>query len=125
MTRGRQRVLTMIAQSHCPVKAYDLLRALPQSTKPPTVYRALDFLMAHGLVHKLSSILSYVACFHPTSRHSECFFLLCSICGEAQEFCGDTLALSIEQAAARAHFCKTRAVLEVAGICAQCRAEPA
>ncbi len=120
LTTPRKRVLEIVSRSHRPVKAYDILAALSKNAKPPTVYRALDFLIENGLVHKLSSVSSYSACFHPASGHSECFFLLCSACGDAREFCGASLSKAVEKAVAVAGFGKTKAVLEVVGVCAEC-----
>ena len=68
LTRLRRRVLELVWQGHAAVKAYDLLAELDRkdaTAKPPTVYRALDFLMAHGLVHRLESLNSYVGCPQP------------------------------------------------------------
>ena len=64
LTQMRRRVLELIWDSHKAVKAYDLLDRLSESEKsvrPPTVYRALDFLMAHGLVHRVRAGVEQVA----------------------------------------------------------------
>lgn len=120
LTPLRRRVLEIVSGGHRPVKAYDILNALSATAKPPTVYRALDFLIENGLVHKLSSVSSYSACFHPESGHRECFFLLCSVCGNLTEFCGGALPQAVEDAVAREGFRKTGMVLEVRGVCADC-----
>ena len=65
LTKLRRRVLELVWQGHAAVKAYDLLGALDRgagAAKPPTVYRALDFLIAHGLVHRLESLNAFVGC---------------------------------------------------------------
>ncbi|MGI9559121.1 MAG: transcriptional repressor [Thermodesulfobacteriota bacterium] len=120
LTPIRKRVLEIVARAHKPVKAYDILADLSSFAKPPTVYRALDFLIENGLVHKLSSISSYSACFHPESGHAECFFLICSECGGSREFCGSDLSGAIEGAVSREAFHKKNAVVEVLGTCAVC-----
>lgn len=119
----RRRVLEIVSRSHSPAKAYDILGALSKSAKPPTVYRALDFLIENGFVHKLSSVSSYCACFHPASGHAECFFLLCSVCGGASEFCEKSLSEAVDKAVAAAGFGKAGAILEVSGVCRECGGE--
>ena len=67
-------MLELVWQGHAAVKAYDLLAELDRqggAAKPPTVYRALDFLMAHGLVHRLESLNAYVGCPQPEAPHDE------------------------------------------------------
>ncbi|WP_462137511.1 transcriptional repressor [Candidatus Mycalebacterium sp.] len=123
LTPLRRRVLKIISGSHLPMKAYKILARLSKSAKPPTVYRALDFLIENGLVHRLSSVSAYSACFHPSSGHSECFFLICSDCGEAREFCGSELSKAVDKAVSREGFSKAGAVLEVCGICDGCAAK--
>ncbi|QMU55965.1 MAG: transcriptional repressor [Candidatus Mycalebacterium zealandia] len=120
LTPLRKRVLRIVSRSHRPVKAYKVLSELSRSAKPPTVYRTLDFLIENGLVHKLSSMSSYCACFHPSSGHSECFFLICSDCGESREFCGSALSKAVDSAVTREGFSKVETVLEVRGTCLEC-----
>lgn len=72
LTPIRANVLRLIADAGKPVKAYELLDWVREgkgvgADAPPTVYRALDFLMANGFVHKLESVNAFVACHHPTA----------------------------------------------------------
>lgn len=120
LTPLRRRVLEIVSGGHRPVKAYTILDAISDSARPPTVYRALDFLMENGLVHKLHSLSSYFACFHPASRHPDCFFLTCSVCGGAAEFCADGLRETMDDAARGEGFRKSGAVVEITGICREC-----
>ncbi len=120
LTSLRKRVLEIVSNSHRPVKAYQVLEEISSSAKPQTVYRALDFLIENGLVHKISSMSSYCVCSHPASGHDECFFLICSVCGDAREFCGAELSEAVERAAVLEGFTKAGAVLEVRGVCAGC-----
>ena len=79
-TELRREVLRLIWLSHIPTKAYDILEKLKGkawSAKPPTVYRALDFLLETGLVHKLDSINAYIGCSHPR-EHAGCCLLYTS-----------------------------------------------
>jgi Fur family zinc uptake transcriptional regulator len=84
LTPLREDVLTLVWQSHKPLGAYDILEALSKKenrrTAPPTVYRALEFLQAQGLVHRLATLNAYIGCCHPEKPHSS-QFLICGGCG--------------------------------------------
>ncbi|MGL9774054.1 MAG: zinc uptake transcriptional repressor Zur [Sodalis sp. (in: enterobacteria)] len=62
LTPQRQEVLRLMSQQNGAISAYDLLDLLRQSepqAKPPTVYRALDFLLEQGFVHRVESTNSF------------------------------------------------------------------
>jgi Fur family zinc uptake transcriptional regulator len=125
LTPLRREVLVLIAAARKPVKAYDLLDSLRvnhASAAPPTVYRALDFLLENRFIHKLESINSFVFCQHPTTAH-QVPFLICDVCEGATEVCDDgAIADLIEQQARGLGFRANAQTLEVHGICKQCRA---
>ena len=124
-TRLRRKVLELIWASSGPSKAYDILDRLDDSiaaSEPPTVYRTLDFLQAHGLVHKLDSLNAYVGCGHPL-QHSECYFLFCSHCGTVEECCAERLKEAIARIARENRFKPQRTTLEIRGTCRRCRQE--
>lgn len=122
LTPLRLRVLELIADSGKPVKAYDLLDRLKDEragAAPPTVYRALDFLLENSFIHKLESINAYVSCHHPEEAH-QVPFLICDVCASAVEICDEGVA-KLLGAQAREHGFKPRAqTLEVHGVCADC-----
>jgi Fur family zinc uptake transcriptional regulator len=123
LTALRRRVLELIVADECPVKAYDLLDRLRHErdgAAPPTVYRALDFLLEHGFIHRLESINAYTVCHHPSRRHAVPF-LICDVCRHATELCDERVTdLLLEQA--RAHgFLAEAQTLEVHGVCRRCR----
>ena len=92
-TPVRQRVFEILLSEHKAMGAYDILEILAKEgmgSQPPVVYRALDFLLDLGLVHRLASINAYVGCTNP-GHGDECCFLLCSECGNAQELSGNQL----------------------------------
>jgi Fur family transcriptional regulator, zinc uptake regulator len=123
LTRLRRRVLELVWQGHAAVKAYDLLTELGRkggAAKPPTVYRALDFLMAHGLVHRLESLNAYVGCPQPEAPH-EGQFLICNCCGNVSEFEAPAVQRAIEMQAAAAGFAVAQRTVEVHGVCRRCR----
>lgn len=121
LTTLRKRVLALIWQSHAPAKAYDLLNKLKKNgeAKPPTIYRALDFLQQQGLVHKLNSQNAYVGCTHPAQAH-HCAFLICSQCGEIEECCQPDLMHSVLKAAKKRKFQAETVTMEIEGVCSQC-----
>jgi len=94
LTPIRKRVLEIIAASHKALKAYDILSKLKEegfSDKPPTVYRALDFLIEQKAIYKLSKVNAYAASFNEKSQDFTCF-LICDKCLSAEE-CYDVALL--------------------------------
>lgn len=121
-TNLRKQILLMIWQGHKAVKAYDLLDQLAKeggSAKPPTVYRALDFLMQEGLVHKIESLNAYVGCDHPGDLHIS-QFLICDECEDVREVTTDDLLKSVNTVAQQSNFTINRQTLELHGLCEVC-----
>lgn len=123
MTKIRRKVLRLLLESSEPAKAYDLLENLDGegSAKPPTIYRALDFLQDTGLAHKIESLNAYVACGHASHSHSA-VFLICSDCGGAEELHATTTSEALKAETKSAGFDLARAVIEVRGTCRDCAA---
>lgn len=122
-TNLRQKILTMVWESHQPAKAYDLMERLRGdvfSAKPPTVYRTLDFLLEHGLIHRLSSLNAYVGCSHPHQCQA-CYFLICAECGAVQECCNKKLNNMLCATTKKHQFDMGYITLEISGICQDCR----
>jgi Fur family zinc uptake transcriptional regulator len=120
----RRRVLELVWSSHKPVGAYALLDELRNEdlgSAPPTVYRALDFLIENGLIHRIERMNAFVGCSHPGEAHRG-FFLICSDCGNAEELQSDGLADTISASASRRGFMAREMTLEVTGVCGDCRA---
>ncbi len=84
------------------------------------MYRALDFLLENGFIHKLESINAYVSCHHPAEAH-QVPFLICDKCQCAQEVCDERVAELIEAQAKAFGFRAQAQTLEVHGICKNCR----
>ena len=81
-TEIRKFILRLIWENHKPSKAYDLLDKISKmnySAEPPTIYRALDFLMDNGFIHKINSLNAYIGCVHPL-KHNQCYFIICKNC---------------------------------------------
>ena len=123
LTPIRRRVLRLVWAGHKPVGAYDVLDALSEAGRraaPPTVYRALDFLMEAGLVHRLDSLNAYIGCPDPAHQHSG-QFLICRDCQRVIELDASAINDRIRDLAADAGFSAEQQMLEVRGLCANCR----
>ncbi len=123
LTSLRRRVLELVWESHQPVKAYDLLARLQQesaSAAPPTVYRALDFLIAERLIHRLASLNAYVGCAHPGHRHTG-QFLICRECQAVAELDDAGIERALSERAEAMGFELTTQTIELEGFCPRCR----
>ena len=124
LTSQRRRVLEIVAGRHTAVGAYEILARLGgdgRPTAPISVYRALDFLLQHSLVHRIESLNAYVACMHPGDRH-DAQFLICRVCRRVAELNSPSIGGAIGESATAASFVVARPVVEIAGICGACRA---
>lgn len=122
LTDLRRRVLELTWAGHEPVKAYDLLTELQKedpAAKPPTVYRALDFLLEHGLVHKIHRLNAYVGCVDP-GESRPCYFLICSNCHKVTESHDEEYYELIKSISKNHHFHSKETTLEVEGLCIHC-----
>ena len=122
LTEQRKAVLRLLCESDKPLSAYDLLdrmRVMIRNPAPPTVYRALDFLLEQGLVHKLESLHAFIGCTHPEHPHAS-QFLICRDCGEVAEVEDPNIAKSLNAAVKAIGFRTKRPVVELLGTCAQC-----
>jgi Fur family transcriptional regulator, zinc uptake regulator len=126
LTAQRQTVLQLIWQSHKPLGAYPLMGQLQQLTgkpiAPPTVYRALEFLLEQGLIHRVHSLNAFVGCDHPGQPHSG-QLLICRACGDAQELDCAVFNDSVQQLLPANGFCAERVMLEITGLCQECQGQ--
>jgi Fur family zinc uptake transcriptional regulator len=122
LTKVRRKVLTLLLDSAAPAKAYDLLAGLDGegAAKPPTVYRALDFLQEMGLAHKIESLNAYVACGHASHKHAA-VFMICTNCHSAEELHAEATDAALKRETSAAGFVAERAVIEVRGLCRVCQ----
>lgn len=131
LTPARVRVLELLSEAHQAMGAYELLDRLRTEglgSQPPVIYRALEFLIDAGFVHKVERMNAYVACCHPAHWHGDgsgggtgACFLICSRCRRVAEVEDGALDIAIAQAAAGRGFAMRRTVLEIDGICPACR----
>ena len=123
-TPARRGVFEAIARSSGPITAYqilDRLLAVGLDFGPPTVYRALEFLMTQNLVHRVETLNAFVPCMQP-SRHHACQLLICTGCGDTTEVASDGGMNRLTSIARGVGFSISAAVVELKGGCAVCRA---
>ncbi|OHX18692.1 transcriptional regulator [Chromobacterium amazonense] len=122
LTDLRRQVLELVLNHRGVVKAYQVLADLQQqrgSAAPPTVYRALDFLVEHGLLHKVDALNGFIVCDHFDCQH-ESLILVCEQCGRVNEVdAADGLA-SLRDMAQAAGFTLSPQNLVLAGRCQSC-----
>lgn len=123
LTPLRQQVLELIWQNHKPLGAYLLMDMLATASTrrvaPPTVYRALDFLLEQGLIHRINGLNAFIGCPSPGKKHQS-HFLICRLCGVAVELDASVLTQNIQLAARGAGFSVESHSVEVMGVCPCC-----
>lgn len=122
LTPLRRRVLEIVWQSHQPLGAYAILEELARDGRraaPPTVYRALEFLQAYGLVHRIASLNAYVGCPHP-GHAAQSQFLICTGCATAVELVDAEVEQTIRGSARALGFVPEGCLVEVTGRCPEC-----
>jgi len=123
LTRQRRAVLAALLAAGRPLSAYelrDMVRSAEPTVTPASIYRCLDFLLRHGLVHRLETTRAFVACFHPDHDHAV-QFLICRQCGTVVEAEDAKLAAATERLVARMGFAVESRTIELTGTCAACR----
>ena len=123
LTDLRRQVLQLVWHGHEPVGAYALLEVLRRShpgAAPPTVYRALEFLIEHGLIHRLESLNAYVGCPQPERPHAG-QFLICGRCSATAELDDPAIADAVLRRAGALGFAVRQQMIEVRGVCPRCR----
>jgi Fur family zinc uptake transcriptional regulator len=120
----RRQVLEALLSTHRPLGAYEVIDELAKSMPRPapiTVYRALDFLMANGLVHRIESRNAYLACAHDHDATAMVAFLICERCGSVGEIPALPVAQGLNSAARASGFAPKLSVVEITGTCAHCQ----
>jgi Fur family zinc uptake transcriptional regulator len=143
LTPMRRQVLEVLATSHNPLGAYEIMDRLAGSgprgsarvsargsargdargPAPITVYRALDFLMENGLVHRIASRNAFLACVHNHASGAVVAFLICEHCGAVGEAPAGAIGDTVAAAAKRAGFVPKMSVIEITGLCSHCRSK--
>ncbi len=121
-TPVRRRVLEILLEKHRALGAYEILDVLAADglgSQPPVVYRALDFLVGHGLAHRIERMNAYTACTHPAQDHVPAF-LICRTCKAVAETETELSQGRLGTAAKAAGFAIERIVVEAEGLCPGC-----
>ncbi|NCU00965.1 Fur family transcriptional regulator [Candidatus Macondimonas diazotrophica] len=122
LTPIRRQILALIWRDHQPVKAYDLIDALRDQgvkTGPPTVYRALDFLLKAGLIHRLDTVNAFIGCGAHGQPHAG-MFLICQSCGAVMELDAPAPVRLIREEADHLGFDLVAQAVEILGYCRRC-----
>lgn len=131
LTELRRKVLGLVLEGDKPTGAYDLLdrlRVHHKGAAPPTVYRALDFLLEQGLIHKVERLSAFVGCIHQSEdedHHHAAQFLICQRCGQVTELEDPRVDRALVEAARELGFRPAGSTVEMEGTCAACAAAPA
>lgn len=121
-TPVRRAALEILLGEHRAIGAYELLDRLHGAgfgSQPPVAYRALDFLVANGFVHKIERLNAFIACAHPGASHSPAF-LICRLCEAVAEAQSAPARGSLGEAARATGFQIERTVVEALGVCPAC-----
>jgi Fur family zinc uptake transcriptional regulator len=122
LTPVRRKTLELLLQEHRALGAYAVLELLHEAgfgSQPPVAYRALDFLVEHGFVHKIERLNAFIACAHPGEAHSPAF-MICRLCDSVAEAQSAPAKGALGDAARAAGFQIERAVVEAEGVCPAC-----
>lgn len=121
-TPVRRKVLEILLQEHRALGAYTILDRLRESgfgSQPPVAYRALDFLVANGLAHKIERLNAFIACAHPSQSHTPAF-MICRLCDAVAETQSSPARGALGDAARATGFRIERTVVEAEGVCPIC-----
>lgn len=122
MTPVRRRTLEILLEAHRAMGAYEVLDRLAEDgfgRQPPVAYRALEFLVEHGLAHRLQRLNAFAACLHPGEDHAP-VFLICRECDRVAETSAPTVRDELHGAAGGLGFTIERATIEALGLCPVC-----
>lgn len=126
LTRNQTLVLGALRQAAAPRSAYDILDGLRNEgfRAPLQVYRALDKLMAIGLVHRLESLNAFVACSDPHDHeghdHGITAFAICEDCGSVTEFRDEAIQARLSAWQKVERFKPEKTTIEIRGHCRAC-----
>lgn len=121
-TPVRRKVLEILLQEHRALGAYVILDKLRDDgfgSQPPVAYRALDFLVTHGLAHKIERLNAFIACAHPDAIHAPAF-MICRLCDSVAEAQSEITRGALAFAAKATGFQIERTVVEAEGVCPAC-----
>lgn len=122
LTPVRLRTLEILLEAHRAMGAYEVLERLSEEgfgSQPPVAYRALDFLVQHGLAHRVQRLNAFAACLSPGHDHTPAF-LICRSCNKVAESDAQLIRQALGTAANDLGFTVERATIEALGLCQNC-----
>lgn len=126
-TKVRRRTLGILLENHTAMGAYDVLERLKLEglgTKPPIAYRALEFLLDNGFIHRIERLNAFVACSYPGASHHPAF-LICTDCGSVAETSVSPKTNALSRTARQSGFQIRHTTLEAEGQCPGCQQDAA
>ncbi|MFM0737602.1 Fur family transcriptional regulator [Paraburkholderia xenovorans] len=127
LTPIRRKVLELLLNSGRATKAYSLLddmRQIHPGSAPPTVYRALDFLLSAGLVHRIESINAFTVC-HDLTQCQHGILVVCQQCGNVTELHQPKLRQALVAQIESSGYRLASDEIELKGLCSNCQAAEA
>ena len=127
LTQQRRTLLDKLLKASRPVTAYellDLVRPEDDAITSASIYRSLEFLIDMGLVHRLDSTRSFVACDHPDHPHAG-QFLICRECGTVVEAEDKRMTQATKHLGQRHGFRLDHRTVELTGVCGPCQGSEA
>ena len=121
-TKPRERVLTILAHAKQPMGAYQVLKSLSsreEQIKPPTVYRAIEFWLKHGFIHRIESMNAYIACCEHFQHNNFCIFI-CDVCQQVMELDMPPFPSSAMAKLEKKQLIMNKIMTEIHGKCHQC-----
>jgi len=126
LTPIRRKVLELLLRHGRSLKAYELLdemRAVHPGSAPPTVYRALDFLLAEGLIHRLDAVNAWTACQDVEGQHHD-LLVVCTCCGKVAEVSDPALSRQLAERVAQTGYRLAAHETELRALCPVCQQQP-
>lgn len=125
LTPIRRKVLELLLRHGRSIKAYELLDAIKaehQGAAPPTVYRALDFLVEEGLIHRLDAVNAWSAC-HDAAGAPHDLLVVCTHCGAVAEISDPAMSRQLAERVAKTGFALATHETEIRALCPDCQAK--
>ena len=125
LTPIRRKVLELLLRHGRSIKAYELLDAIKsehQGAAPPTVYRALDFLVEEGLIHRLDAVNAWSAC-HDAAGAPHDLLVVCTHCGAVAEISDPAMSRQLAERVAKTGFTLATHETEIRALCPDCQAK--
>ena len=128
LTDIRRMVLRIVQQAKTALKAYDILERLQKekpNAQPPTVYRALHYLVEHRYLHRVHSNQTYTVCQfdgQAGDQHGEQVDILfvCRQCSDVCELIDPVFSALLAQLSEQKRFSLDRSAVEFSGLCQRC-----